>query len=385
MLLIPGNRKSNPRAIDLRARVIPSFSLPAVWLGTLALGFSSCLDGETNGSPQAALNPAPLEFSTENLEFEPIPFGQSVEGAFEFVHRGEQPLRIERIGPASCSCSALRLELPDRAPSERDFPLDPNGINLVLSPGERGRIFLTLNTARFRRPASRKIGSLPIFIDGYPPVLLEWGADIWVPYWPEPWDVQLGTVGIRERPTGYVVVKGHDDQKFELLVPKEIDGWELTLHSLGNEEHDFYRIDVRAPEELPQGPFYKEFRLQSTLPDGPPVKFAVQGIAEPDLTWTPKRLLLRAGERPAQAQMVIVHRSQSVILETPQVELQGAAAALLEVQVSAVETGKRFLITVTSATAAPEQTLNGELRVRTNDAETAEFTVPITVLKSTKP
>ncbi|KAA3610876.1 MAG: hypothetical protein DWQ01_08180 [Planctomycetota bacterium] len=348
--------------------------------GSLALCLLLAACGSDSESEWTALPEAPLQVEPKRLQLPPIPFGQRTAAQYRIQNRGSEPLHLTRIGPAGCTCAGLRLELPQRPQGQQQVRIDPNGINVQLQPKEQAILHLELNTGRYREPVSRKIGSIPIYVEGYAALLLEWGVDIWVPYWAEPWSVNLGVVGSRQRPVGRVTVNAHDDQKFELLVPEEIDGWELSQSYLGDGEQDMYEIRVTAPEELPLGPFYQEFRIPSDLPEAPPVKFTVQGIAEADLAYAPKRLMLAGSGETATASFILWQRNLALEFPAPKVEWQGLGDLPLHWEMESLEPNRRYRITVTRKGPAPTQSTSLPLKILTNDPESPEILIPVLVL-----
>ena len=302
---------------------------PAALLVLLLLPAPGCSGGD-GGAAADGLRPAPLAVTPARLELPRIPFGATGRGSFELRNTGDAPLRITRIGPTNCDCALAQLELPDRPEDRRRMRVDLDGLLLTLAPGERAVLHFELITSRWREPVTWKSGSIPILFEDYDYQVLEWTADIWNPYWLEPWAVELGRVGTHDRPTGVVMVRANDEPHFRLRVPAVIDGWELRVSEAPEDGNDRYRIDVRAPAELPLGPFQKEFTISSDLEGAPPVRFTVQGYVEPNVGYSPTRLVLRpAAGRPSD-ELMIRYRRPDRLLPLPTVELPDGAEEELD-------------------------------------------------------
>ncbi len=323
-----------------------------------------------------------LEIEPDRLEFPPIPFGSAARSEFHLRNRSAQPVTITRIGPTGCDCALLDLVLPSRPAGQRTLRLDPRGIHLVLKPGEKAVLGLVLDTSRYREPVSRKIGSFPLYLEGEPPLVLEFAADIWTPYWVEPWSVDLGPVGVRQRARAVFGVRSHDDTRFNLVAPGEIDGWKLKTRKVsGEKEASAWRIEVTTPEELPQGPFSKEFRIHSDLPGGPPIRFAVQGVAGPDVLAKPKRVILLRGDGPAdEATVEIQARAWKSRVEILGAEIEGDLQGDLEVSWKTLIPQQRFEVTLRARGPAPASPRRGILHVRTTDADIPRLDVPVSVV-----
>ncbi|MFQ5750003.1 MAG: hypothetical protein ACE5H3_11180, partial [Planctomycetota bacterium] len=293
-----------------------------------------------------------------------------------------RPVTITRIGPTGCDCALLDLVLPARPAGQRTLRLDPRGIHLVLQPGEKAVLGLVLDTSRYREPVSRKIGSFPVYLEGEPPLVLEFAADIWTPYWVEPWSVDLGPVGIRQRARAVFGVRSHDETRFKLVVPEEIDGWMLETHEVpGEKGASAWRIEVTMPAELPQGPFYKEFRVHSDLPGGPPLRFAVQGVAGPDVLAKPERVILLRGNGPSDETVVEIQaRAWKSLVDILGAEIEGDLKTDLQVEWKTVVPHQRFEVTLRARSPAPASPRTGILHVRTSDPDVPQLDVPVSVV-----
>ncbi len=340
------------------------------------------LPGLACGGADARPEGTTLEVRPQLLQFDPIPFGGRAEGVYHLRNAGAAPLRIRRIGPTGCGCANPVLELPGRSGPERRLRLDLGPVEVVLQPGEEALLHLTLDTSRFREPVSRRHGSFPIVIEGQPPVVLEYAADIWNPVQVEPWAVDLGRVGVREQPVATVLVKGHDQARFRLLAPEEVDGWRVAAVQVPGGEVDLWRVTVTAPPELPQGPFRQDFRLPLDVPGALPVRFTVMGVGEPDLVWGPKRLIFPAEGQRLALELTLRLRARGRSLPPPEVELlpEGGGDSGLEVQVRAAEPERSYRIRVTRLAGPPPATRRGILRLHTAWEEQPVIEVPWVLL-----
>lgn len=332
------------------------------------------------GTGAAGLPTAPATVEPLVYDFGRIPFGQVRTGSYRVRNVGREPLELVQVGPAPCDCAGLELEFPARPEAQRRLRVDPNGMQVPLAAGEELLVHLELNTARYREPISRKRGAFVLRFAGYEGLRLEYESDIWNPHWVEPWALNLGNVGVRQRASGYVMVRGHDETDFQLLAPAEVNGWSLAVSRVGSADGiATYRVDVTAPAELPQGGFQQEFVLRSDLPESPPIKFTAQGVAEADIAWTPKRLLFAGADRPRTAELVLRALPAQLELAPPAARLRGASDGLTAA-VEAVEPGRTYRVRLTLAAPPPAQAEQAELHLATGYPEQPEIVVPISIL-----
>ncbi len=269
-------------------------------LALLPLG--SCGQDEA-GDVQAS--EGPVQVDEARIVLETVPFGESRLGFFTLRNTSSEPQLINRIGPAACSCTSLRLLFPDR-PGSPPLELTGRQQDIEILPGEEMTIEVKFDTSRLRRSVSRKIDGFAVMVEGASSPVLEYSVDVWTPFWVEPWSVSMGRVGVRERATSFASVKAHDaESDFDLIVPEQIDGWTATVRKIESGSADF-SIEFQAPEELPQGPFDIRVPVTTNLPDSPTLTIALQGIAVPDLDWSPQRVTLAPDANGRAKQRVIL-------------------------------------------------------------------------------
>ncbi len=320
---------------------------------------------------------APVVVEPAFLDLGSVTFGQRSEGTWTLRNRSNEPVAVSRIGPSGCQCASLELELPARATSARTITDGPP-LDLTLAPGEEARVRIVLDTARYREPISRKVGSIGVHLRNHHYLTLQWGADIWTPFVVEPWAIELNEVGVRQRAQGRVLVSAHDDEDFGLAVDAVMDGWELRSRRLTPEgARALYEISVTAPRELPEGGFQKEFRFHTTLAGAPPVRFFVQGVARPDLTISPTRLLLDPQRGRAEARVTVTHRGQGGRVLDLLVEGLAPGLSLADRDEEA-EAQRGF--TLRWSGDPPAAAVKGVLRVHTGDREQPVLELPYSVL-----
>ncbi len=324
-------------------------------------------------------SPHPLEVEPSFLELGRVPFGSSVSGVYRLRNRSERPLTLVRIGPLGCQCAGGRLELVERSGPERSVSIEDEAVPVTLAPGERAELHFRFDTSRYREPISRKVGGIPIQFRDAPYLLLQWAADVWTPFVVEPWSADLGRVGIRERPEARFLVASHDSSVFHLAEgTRTVDGWELRVSPLANEEGlTMYEVRARAPEELPEGPFVQEFRLTTDLPGAPPVRFGVRGVAVPEVSLVPTRLVFQPGAGRDTAWLEVVSRDEAASPRHATLDLPPEIELAREEDASA--TRHRFLLRWNGG-AVPPGGARGVVRVRTGLAAAPELELPFVAL-----
>jgi len=284
--------------------------LPCLTLaGLVFLGAVACTPQES--SPSDFQEDVPLSVEPAFLDLGSVTFGERTSGIYRLKNTTGKPLLVSRIGPFSCQCVSAELELPARTGEQGRRRLDGKRLNLTLAIDEEMAIHFTLDTSRYRIPASRKVGSIPVVFQDYSGMVLQWGADIWNPFSVEPWGIELGDIGVRESASGTAMVVAHDTVAFGLDVDfVDEEGWlvqskEISVPGAGQT----YLLTFTAPAVLPEGPFQKHFVLHTDLNGAPPVKVAVTGYARPDLSLTPSRLVFDPSSDRREAQLSIQHRA----------------------------------------------------------------------------
>lgn len=358
----------------------PLFGEGFTQIAALALAFLSLAAACAPEDPAGAA-PHPLAAEPTKLEFPRIPMGRSATGEFRLRNQGGAELVLDRIGPFSCGCASAVLRVPDGAGGLTEVPLDregrPGGQRVRLSPGAEAVVEVTIDTTRLERRQSRTIGSFLVEVAGHPTLVLEYAADVWTPFVVEPWVLDLGEVGVRERATGVVGLQAHDEAEFFPLVPEQQDGWEFHLDGGGSRQSG-YRILVRAPAELPLGPFQERFEFPVDLEDAPPVSFMVQGVAAPDVIFAPPRLVLRptdTGEGFA-ARGRVRTRAESGRLEVADVWVDAADSGRFELRIEPEPDGRGAQVVLVWRAAAPDRDRAGKVVLRTNDPESPQVEIP---------
>ena len=348
----------------------------------VALLIGSCSD---SSKMPVAMVPAPLSFSPEFADLGSVTFGERTDTIYTLQNTSDQPLMISRIGPFACQCVSADLVLPARSGDAHKRRLDGKRLNVELGAGEIAEVHFVLDTSRYRKPASRKIGSIPVVFRDHPGIVLQWAADIYNPFAVEPWAIDLGQVGIRSRPVGTATVVAHDVVTFGLDVDFEQNGWLVKSRPIQVLETNktTYQISFTAPEFLPEGPFHEQFRMYTDLPDGPPIKIAVQGLAQPDLSFSPTRLLFDPQRDRRVQQFMIVQRAAGQDLSKlnyddfakHDIKLTAGNAMPLKDQ-----KGISQLLELEYSGPIPTTTLSGVISIPTEDDFTPVLEIPFTVL-----
>ncbi len=355
---------------------------PAAAFVYLALLSGSCSESTDRPERPPA---APLKYSPEFADLGSVTFGERTSTIYTLENTSAKPLIITRIGPFSSQCVDADLVLPSRSGDANQRRLDGKRLNLELAPGESAELHFTLDTSRYRKPASRKVGSMPVVFRDHPGIVRQWGADIWTPFAVSPWAVEFGQVGVRSRPVGTALVVAHDNQYFGLDVDFEQNGWHVKSQQITVAETAklTYQLTFTAPEYLPEGAFHEEFRMFTDLQGGPPIKVAVQGIAQPDLSFSPTRLMFDPERGRTKVQFAIVQRAAGhdlsglVLSDFAEhgLSLTAGKAAPLE-----GKTGISQVLEVEFTGEAPTSPLNGTVKIPTGDEMTPVLEIPYTIL-----
>jgi len=349
----------------------------------LALGFAagalSCgADSESAAGNNTQGLPS-LTIVENRLVLETVTFGQKVESSFELVNESQEPIPVTRIGPGNCSCTTLFLRTGSGEQAQRE---EMNGlpIDFVVAPGERFWIDVEFDTSRMRRPVSRKTDGFSLLQEGRQGLILEYSADVWTPFWIEPWSLDLGKVGAREKASGFFSVKEHDGKDFDLIFPEYVDGWRFVARRQVSEAGSSFTIELFAPDELPYGPFSVWLPVSCSLPDSPTIDVLVRGVAVEDLAWGPEKIVLRPdGNGEAQATAWLSVRGEMLDVNLQGVVLQGIPQDIVSAQAHTLKEGRNYSIELSLRTP-PAEKLEGTLLLTTNAPDAPVARIPVTVL-----
>ncbi|MFT7517482.1 MAG: hypothetical protein ACI84O_001274 [Myxococcota bacterium] len=338
-------------------RVIP---IPSFVFFCMTLFLGSCQETNTAYGPANS----PLSASPSRLQFDTIQYGQKATGTWVLTNDSDTDVVIKRIGPFSCQCVSAKLRLPQRNDSLQVLRGEP--MNLVLQPKETAEIIFTLDTARYRKPVSRKIGSIPVVIANSSGMVLEWAADIYTPFVVSPWAVEVGNIGIREQATGRAVVAAHDANEFILDISGEYNGWHVQSNAVVLEGHmrSAYEVIFTAPLELPEGPFKESFVFHTNLPDAPPVKINVQGNVRSDIYAQPQRLLFDPSRGKTVQQFAIRQTADGE--KAPRLAADSFAAQGFELLYSEKSTDEVAFYSLSYIGTPSPQGENGTLSIETD-------------------
>lgn len=320
-----------------------------------------------------------LEIDPLHLSLEQVTFGESTTGIFQIRNTSDEPKRIMRIGPANCSCTTLTLHLPDREGFE---PRRVNGgqLDIELQPQERAELEVLFDTARNRRPISRRTDSFAVIVEGARGVGLQYSVDVWTPFWMEPWGVDLGRVAATEQARGFASIKAHDEDHFELIVPEEVDGWKIEVKPISSSDVRAYNIEFQAPEALPIGPFTVSIPVRTDLQHSPQLTLQIMGIATPDVDWSPRKVVLRPDEDgKAQVEVSVSCTSLEKEIVLDMAVLSGLPDGLVKVRTHELQPGKSYRVLLDVA-QPPAERLQGELLLLLESEDTPQVRIPVVVL-----
>ncbi|MCH2101041.1 MAG: DUF1573 domain-containing protein [Planctomycetes bacterium] len=346
-------------------------------LAVLCLPLAGC--GKPPAHESGTLEDGPVQVEQARIVLDPVPFGESRQGRFLITNHAETEQTIERIGPASCSCTTLRLFFPDR---KIGGPIELTGRaqEFALAPGERAEIEVTFDSSRLRRPVSRRNDSFAVIVHGSRSLVLEYAIDIWTPFWVEPWSIELGRVGVREQATGFAAVKAHDaEDSFDLIVPETVKGWTINTRPGKGEGADFV-ITFTAPEELPQGPFDLQVPIRTDAPSSPTLHVWLRGIAVPNLDWSPRRIaMIPDANHQAVATVNLISRTPTRPLGLRAVAFEGLPAEFADgivAQTRTVTPEQAFAVDL-RITRFPPERLEGALVLVTDDPDQPRISIPL--------
>jgi hypothetical protein len=314
-----------------------------------------------------------------HLQLDQVRFGDKGSGVFHIQNTSDEPKNLIRIGPATCSCTTLTLRLPDR-PNFEPRQLRGHTLDIELQPGEKAELEVLFDTARNRRPVSRRIDAFALMVEGARGINLQYSVDVWVPFWMEPWSLDLGRVGATAKASGFASIKAHDEKVFDLIVPSEVDGWLINTKQIEGAQALSFNIEFQAPDELPLGPFHVSIPVRVDLANSPTLSLQVMGVAVPDVDWTPRKLVMRPNADGSSQQTVSLNTTSATAEVYLKIAaLSGLPEGLVKVEWEVIAEGKSYQVKLTVA-EPPTERLEGELTLILDSEDTPQVRIPVVVL-----
>jgi Protein of unknown function (DUF1573) len=312
---------------------------------------------QTDGSPVLVVPSKIIDIGT-------VAQGVTVDAVFDLVNEGDATLVIKAVRP-TCGCTVA------------DF--DPE-----IAAGATGKIKAKLDTKDFSGPISKSI--LVMSDDPQnPTVTLVIKADIrpFVEILPRPL-IRFNAV-LHEPMSQTFIVVGADPEKavkiksVESSVPfiatsvRKLDEDELVKGKSKSQ----YEVTISLTDDTPVGPVNAVLSVHTDLKEAPTVPVKVYGVVRALIHVTPTQVQFGSVEskmRPGRNLIVVNNRTDGTRIQITGATVDDPAFAA---QVTTIEEGRRYQVTVTVKADADPGSRDATLTLATTDQDFPSVTVPV--------
>lgn len=290
--------------------------------------------------------------------------GEKIDVAFELVNEGDEPLVVKAVRP-TCGCTV--------ADFDREIP-----------PGKTGTVRATLDTSEFSGPISKSI--LIMTNDPENPTVTAVIKTVVHPYVEVLPRALVRFNAIQHEPMvqKVVVVSGDDDKSFEVTgVESSVPFLKATVRPLGADEllagksSRQFEIALSMTEDAPVGPVNAVLDVHTNHPKAKNIPVKVYGVIRSLLHVTPSQVQfgsVEAKKRPGRNLIVVNNRTGGVKVAVTEASVNDPAFAA---EVTTIEEGRRYQVTITIKPDATPGTRNAVLTLETTDTEFPELKVPV--------
>lgn len=312
---------------------------------------------QTDGSPM-------LVVPSKIVDIGKVSQGVTVDAVFDLVNEGDAKLVIKAVRP-TCGCTVA------------DF--DPE-----IAPGATGQIKAKLDTKDFAGPISK---SILVMTDDpqNPTVTLVIKADIrpFVEILPRPL-IRFNAVLHEPMNQTFIVVGADPEQTMKIKsVESSVPFIATSMRQLGEDElvkgksKSQYEVTLSLTDDAPVGPVNAVLSVNTDLKEAPTVPVKVYGVVRALIHVTPTQVQFGSVEsksRPGRNLIVVNNRTDGTRIQVTGAAVDDPAFAA---QVTTIEEGRRYQVTVTVKPDADPGSRDATLTLATTDADFPAVTVPV--------
>jgi len=312
---------------------------------------------QTDGSPMLVVPSKIVDIGT-------VAQGVTVDAVFDLVNEGDAKLIIKAVRP-TCGCTVA------------DF--DPE-----IAAGATGKIKAKLDTKDFAGPVSK---SILVMTDDpqNPTVTLVIKADIrpFVEILPRPL-IRFNAVLNEPMNQTFIVVGADPEQTMKVKsVESSVPFIATSVRQLGEDElvkgksKSQYEVTLSLTDDTPVGPVNAVLSVNTDLKEAPTVPVKVYGVVRALIHVTPAQVQFGSVEsktRPGRNLIVVNNRTDGTRIEISGATIDDPAFAA---QVSTIEEGRRYQVTVTVKADADPGSRDATLTLATTDKDFPTVTVPV--------
>jgi len=290
--------------------------------------------------------------------------GVMVDAVFDLVNEGDATLVVKAVRP-TCGCTVA------------DFDRE-------IAPGATGKVKAKLDTKDFAGPISKSI--LVMTNDPQnPTVTLVIKADIrpFVEILPRPL-IRFNAVAHEPMSQTFIVVGADPEKSFTVSsVESSVPFIATSVRQLGDDElikgksKNQYEVTLSLIDNAPVGPVNAVLSVNTDLKEAPKVPVKVYGVVRALIHVTPTQVQfgsVKAATRPGRNLIVVNNRTDGT-----KVQVTGATVddPAFDAQVTTIEEGRRYQVTVVVKADADPGSRDATLTLATTDKDFPTVTVPV--------
>jgi hypothetical protein len=343
----------------------------ALFLGLLPL---ACGDA----GPRLEVQPTRHDFGT-------VVAGSVAKKAYELKNTGGSDLVLRSVR-GSCGCAILEVVATPERGLERRGDLSGHGDVLVLAPGERGEIRVTIDPQRAPPEVPEGLWSILLETNerDRPYLRLEYHAHFDVPFNVSPQTVSIESMGPLERVERVVTLTPTLGRTFEVYSPESVaEGIDVHLERDAAFPLPRYLLRIGiGPGLQPEQLFSAVVVLPTDYAPGHTLSIPIRARVTGILHFHPPAFEILLPQDPeGGASSVVVLRTTLPEggLAVESVRVEGDASQLLHASASALEESRAFEIRLEADPALPRSPTRGEVVVVTGDPARPEVRIPYRV------
>lgn len=311
-----------------------------------------------------------LQFEHNRHDFGTLFQGEIATHIFDFTNAGDSELIIKGI-QASCGCTASKIWVEKLDGTRRYGEIQASGELLHVSPQEKGKLEISLNTASVQAEATEKTGMISIISNEsqIENQKLHFTAKFEKPYSIEEPKIDLGTMAQKESKLIQRKVIATNPNGFEIISSRSSHpAIHVEFLKMNDGSNLYYDIAIQAGPDLPEGSFAGKIELETNLRTGYSITLPIYGVIEPDIVLNPPYLhfsTLRKGEAGSistELRFTVPEKS----LEISSVKIEGEEAENLQATIETLEPGKRFQLQLDASSQCSKPAFRGNLKVEVN-------------------
>lgn len=319
-------------------------------------------EGPTGPQPSATEAQPTVTIAEPVIDVGAVPAGEPVRAEFTIRNEGAAPLELVQVRPA-CGCTVAEYDE-------------------VIGPGESGSVTAEVDTTNIVGPNAKAI---TVYTNDArnPRIVLTVKSDVRPFLLADPGYARFTRFVTGEKAENAPqVIYADDFEDLEVLGVESPSRWiETGFREAAADERiedvagRQWMVDVTLVADTPPGPLAENLVVETNHPQQPRIEIPVSGFIRPVVAVTPPRVDFGAVD-PSEGKSwgILVRNFAEAPMTVEQVE---SAVPGMDVEVEAIEEGKRYKVVFTPTGQMPEGPFDGTVEFSTGLPSQERFTVQL--------